>query len=313
VIVVQFVGESAFKFVLAVPVIAGALLVAMVLGGDLVELLGGALRESAAIVAAALLDHPVALAAFLVAFTIVLLGGAALMFVVKAGTVWTLVQAERRAGPLERPPLRRAAFGQANHFSVERFLEGSGRLWRRYLRLGAALLAAYALSGALYLVVVFVAYRLSGAPGAMVGWTAAAALCATMLVLWITVVNVTYLLVQMVIAAEDVSVRRAVLIVRAFITARYGELGMAFGVLLALVLTATAASVLATAALGLISFLPFAGFAVFPLQVVAWVVRGMVFQYLGLTALATYATSYRRYREGAGDVRQLSGHRMRTA
>ena len=87
VIVVQFVGESAFKFVLAVPVIAGALLVAMVLGGDLVELLGGALRESAAIVAAALLDHPVALAAFLVAFTIVLLGGAVLMFVVKAGTV----------------------------------------------------------------------------------------------------------------------------------------------------------------------------------------------------------------------------------
>jgi hypothetical protein len=313
VIVVQFVAESAFKLVLAVPVIAGALLVAMSLGGDLVELLGGELRESAAIVAGALLEHPAALASFVVAFAIVLLGGSALMFVVKAGTVWTLVHAERGAGPIERPPLRMAAFRQADHFSIERFLEGCGRLWRRYLRLGAALLAAYALSGALYLLVVYVVYRLSGAPGAMIGWTAAAAVCATMLVVWITLVNLVYLLLQMVMAAEDVSVRRAVIVVREFITARSVELGLAFGVLLVLVVTAMAASLLATAALGLISFVPFAGFAVFPLQIVAWVVRGMVFQYLGLTALATYATSFRRFREGSGDIRRMPSSRMRTA
>ena len=46
-------------------------------------------------------------------------------------------------------------------------------------------------------------------------------------------------------------------------------------------------------ALGLISFGPFVGLAVFPLQAIAWFVRGMLFQYLGLTALGSYLTLYR--------------------
>jgi hypothetical protein len=43
----------------------------------------------------------------------------------------------------------------------------------------------------------------------------------------------------------------------------------------------------------LISFVPFVGLAVFPLQAIAWFVRGMLFQYLGLTALGSYLTLYR--------------------
>jgi hypothetical protein len=51
---------------------------------------------------------------------------------------------------------------------------------------------------------------------------------------------------------------------------------------------ATGASILATTQLGLIGFVPFIGLAALPLQVLAWLVRGVVFQFVGLTGLATY-------------------------
>ena len=57
---------------------------------------------------------------------------------------------------------------------------------------------------------------------------------------------------------------------------------------LGLVLLTTAASILATAALGLIAFVPLVGLAALPLQLIAWLVRGVVFQYIGLTALVAY-------------------------
>jgi hypothetical protein len=53
-------------------------------------------------------------------------------------------------------------------------------------------------------------------------------------------------------------------------------------------LMATGASILATTQLGLISFVPFIGLAALPLQVFAWLVRGVVFQFVGLTGVATY-------------------------
>jgi len=53
-------------------------------------------------------------------------------------------------------------------------------------------------------------------------------------------------------------------------------------------LMATGASILATTALGLIAFVPFVGLAALPLQVFAWLVRGIVFQFVGLTGVATY-------------------------
>src|SRR5204862_2333254 len=67
------------------------------------------------------------------------------------------------------------------------------------------------------------------------------------------------------------------------------------GVVLALVIAATGVSLLATAALGLIAFVPFVGLAVLPLQLLAWVFRGVVFQFLGLTSIGAYL---RLYREG---------------
>jgi hypothetical protein len=85
-----------------------------------------------------------------------------------------------------------------------------------------------------------------------------------------------------------------------------------FGVVFALVVLATLASVLAAAGLGLIAFVPFIGLLVFPLQLAAWILRGVLFQYLGLTALGAYLTQYRahlresglepRYPADAGDL-----------
>jgi hypothetical protein len=64
------------------------------------------------------------------------------------------------------------------------------------------------------------------------------------------------------------------------------------------VLLTTAASILATAALGLIAFVPLIGLAALPLQLIAWLVRGVVFQYIGLTALSAYLRAYHNLREG---------------
>ena len=58
---------------------------------------------------------------------------------------------------------------------------------------------------------------------------------------------------------------------------------------------ATIASILATAGLGLIAFVPLVGLAMVPLQVAAWLLRGFVFEYLALTALGAYLTQYRHY------------------
>jgi hypothetical protein len=52
------------------------------------------------------------------------------------------------------------------------------------------------------------------------------------------------------------------------------------------------ASALAWSGVGLIAFVPLIGLAVIPLQLAALVVRGLVFEYLGLTALGAYVTLY---------------------
>ena len=84
IIAIQFVAETTFRVLLAVPVIGAAILVAALLGGDLADLLRGNLREIFSTIAGALISEPVALVAFIGAFSIVLLGGSTLMFLVKA-------------------------------------------------------------------------------------------------------------------------------------------------------------------------------------------------------------------------------------
>lgn len=293
VVLIQFVSESTVKLLVGVPVAGGVLLAALALGRDIGDLVGGDARDVVAAVGATLVEQPLAFVSFVAAIAIALAGGGVLGFLVKGGTVSVLAAGEREAGAIEYLPLRVPVLARASGYTVEAFLAGCRQLFRRYLRLGVALFGVYLLSGGLYLAVVFGGYRAVEGAGFAMGWTVVAAICSVMLVLWITVVNLLYLLLQMTVALEDCSVRVAVRIVVAFLEQRGRDVGVVFLLLFALVVFATVASLVATAGLSLVSFVPLLGFAAFPLQAIAWLVRGLVFQYLGLTALGAYLALYR--------------------
>ena len=110
----------------------------------------------------------------------------------------------------------------------------------------------------------------------------------------VTIINLLYLLTQIAITADDCDVPTALARMTGLLYARPVELSIVFASTLSLLALGIAASLLATAALGLIAFVPFVGLAALPLQVAAWIVRSFVFQYLGLTALVAYVHLYRR-------------------
>jgi hypothetical protein len=124
-------------------------------------------------------------------------------------------------------------------------------------------------------------------------WRLAAASASAALVMSITVLNFLYLLCQIVMAVEDCAVRDAIVRVVRVLRGQFKLMVSIFGATLGLVLLTTAASILATAALGLIGFVPLVGLAALPLQLIAWLMRGVVFQYIGLTALVAYTRVYR--------------------
>ncbi|HEX5478384.1 MAG TPA: hypothetical protein VFY79_01560 [Dehalococcoidia bacterium] len=311
-VVVQFVAESTLKLLLAVPIVGGAFLVALLIDTSLSDLLQGDVREMVVSIVSALTGSPAALVAFVLAFLLVAIGGSVMTFVVKGGTVAILAEAERVAGPIERPPLRFESVRRAAVWGIDPFVAGSTRLWRRYVRIGAGLLIVYVVTAALYLGCVLGGYALVGNSGILLGWTVIAAFASSALIVWITIVNFFYLMVQMVVAVEDVSVRRGTRLALAFVYGHLREVAAVFGVVLVFVVLATAASILATAGLGLIAFVPLVGLAVLPLQLAAWLVRGFVFEYIALAALGAYLSHYRWYQRGAGapaSLREIPGKR----
>ena len=298
-VAVQFVTESMLKLLLAVPTIGGLFLVMLLVETDIDNVLAGSLRDIAGTIFHALRGNPVAFLCFAVAFVLVLFAGSALTFVVKGGTVSLLAAAEASAGNIERPPVRLDALRRLNRVHIDPFLDECRRLWRRYLRLGGCLLIAYAVTAVLYLAIVIGGYALAEGTPILLGWTVIAAIISSALVVWITLINLVYLLTQMIMAVEDVSVRTAAKRVIVFIRSALREIAAIFGVVLLLVGVATVGSILATAGLGLIAFVPFAGLAVVPLQFAAWLLRGFVFQYLALTALGGYLAQYRLFAQPA--------------
>lgn len=300
VIVVQLVAETLLKVTIAVPVLAGVFLVAVDLGADAIDLLQGDLLNSVRLVYASLSASPIALAAFVSSVALATIGAAIFTFIAKAGTVATLVRAEAQAGPIEHAPLRWLGFTRAAAWSIEGFLEGCRRLSRRYVRLGLMLLAIYVLTGAAYLSFLYGGMRVMAEGGVIAGWPFIALAASSALIVWVTLVNLVYLLVQMIMAADDIGVRAAARRLARFAYDDARQVAGIYGVVLVLILMAAAASLLATAGLGLIAFVPLAGFTVLPLQLAAWLLRGVVFQFLGLTAFTAYLAQYRRYGEGAG-------------
>jgi hypothetical protein len=296
VVVLQFVAQTTFQVLLAVPIVGAAILVTVLLGTDLADILQGSLRDIFTAIASTLLSEPLALVAFVTAFTIVLLGGSVLMFAVKGGTLEVLLAAEAIAGPIEHEPITLERLKAASRFSLARFTAGCARLFRPFLSLGLILIVVYGVSVAAYVAFVVYGYRAADGRALVIGWTLIAAMAAAALIGWITIINLLYLLTQIAIAVEGVGIGDAMRVVARFIRAEFRELVAVFVVVLALVVAATLASALAWSGVGLIAFVPLVGLAVFPLQIAALLLRGIVFEYLGLLALGAYLSLYTRSR-----------------
>jgi hypothetical protein len=277
---IQATADSIFKLLIATPVIGGLFLVGLVIGTAPAELMSLEWREMAATIITSLLSHPAVLTAFLASLTVVVVGGSLFIFLIKAG------------GPVEHPPLHFDLVSRASKFSAEYYIQAAGSLFPRYARLGLVLMAVYLVSGGLYL---GAAYE-SGLRGGVGGLLTL--VMTVSFVSWITLTNLVYLLLQIVIAADDCSVAKAWPRVGAFVRQERRGVSAVFGVVLALVVAGTGVSLLATAALGLIAFVPFVGLAVLPMQLLAWVFRGIVFQFLGVASIGAYLRLYREFADG---------------
>lgn len=282
---IQASADSLFKMLLAAPVIGGVFLVALAVGSDPQSLIALGSRELTTIIVSALLAHPLALAAFLLALGVVAVGGSLFVFLIKAGTISTLVRSDRDTGAIEEGPLHLETLARASRFGVDDYVLAARTLFPRYARLGGILMSIYLISGAGYLALVATGVLGQGF------WITAAT--TVLFVIWITLVNLLYLLVQIVMTADDCGVAAAARRVAAFLRVARGDVILVFLLVLGLVVFATAASLAATAALGLVAFVPFFGLAAIPLQVLAWLLRGLVFQYLGLTSVGAYLKLYR--------------------
>jgi hypothetical protein len=297
VVVIQSVADTTFKLLLAVPIVGGAFLVTTLLGRDFSDVLQGSLRDVLVGVASTLAARPLALASYLFGFALVLVGGSLLMFLVKGGTVAVLVRADRLAGTVERPPLRIAGFRRAMQFSIEAFTGGCARFFRRYIALGIVLTLLYIVVAALCLLAAYGLYRLGGGRPLLLGSVAAIGIA--LFVALVTVVNVLYLLAQVVVSVHDDRVGPAIAEVSRFVRGEFWKVSRVFGVTVLLLVLATLLSVAATWGFYLIAYVPLAGLIVLPLQLGAWLLRNLAFEYLGLTALSAYLSLYRAF---VGDV-----------
>lgn len=302
--IVQAVADSLFKLLVAAPLFGGIFLVALVVGAEPGTLLSLEWRELAATIAASLLSRPMVLLAWLAALAVVIGGGSLFVFLIKGGAVSIMVRGERQAGPIEHPPLLPSVVAQASAYSAEAFIEGASRLFPAYARLGLVLIALYLASGASFLAFV-AAIRSSGE-----GWGLTALMTAGF-VAWITLINFVYLLTQIVIASDGCAVATAIPRAMAFIRRERRTVGSVFLVVLALVVFATGASVLATTALGLIAFVPLFGVIFIPLSLLAWMLRALVFQYIGLSSIGAYLKLYREANPGLVEGRVHGHDRLR--
>ena len=278
VVAVQFVADSIFTALLAVPVAGGAMLVLLTSGLAPGDVIRQGVRRAVPAVAAALLAHPIALAAFLAAVLLVLLGGSLLLAFIKGGTIAVLVAVGARGRPgraaaaarrgrtprqsvLARARDRRSAAAVrtlrvARRRAVRRLQSPSWR--RRSARWSAS--ARPTRPG-----------RRRASPGSRPRWPAPSRSSTCCICSRRSRSRSTTATSARRWRGSD-----------ACSTHQPFALGFVFASTLSLLALGIAASLLATAALGLIAFVPFVGLAALPLQVAAWVVRSFVFQYLGL-------------------------------
>ena len=148
VVVVEFAIESLFKFALAVPVVGGALMVAVLVGDDVRTFFGRgrargrrsrvgvlwAARRSRSRPSSAPSRSSRSAAALV-------------MFVVKGGTLAVLVASERSAGDVEQQPVHLDALRRAYASRSARVIEAARAFGRRAAWLALGLSVAYVVIG----------------------------------------------------------------------------------------------------------------------------------------------------------------------
>lgn len=312
-ILVQFIVVSVSRLALAVPIVGGVFMVAVLSNADVTSVFSDGLRSAAGLVIASLLHKPVALWSFVVALGVVAVGSGIVSWLAQAGVMGTLTAGERLAGDIHRPPLRMEALSRAGTFTIETFLGWASKFGRRFVLLGAWLYAGYACVGTAAVAALAVVARLAERDG----WSAimplsAVSVTAAVLVT-VAALQLVQALLQTIMTSDDCRLSAAVARLRLFLLHDARQVLGIFGVVLALVVLATAASVLATAGLALVAWVPFVGLAVVPLQLAAWLTRGLVFHYMDLSAWSAYQSQYRRYADPEAADTDVRPVRMFTA
>jgi hypothetical protein len=297
VVLVEFAIWALFELSLGIPVLGGALMVAVLLGFDFDGLLAQGLRNTADLIVGSLLSAPVALGAFLLALGVVAAGGLILVFVVRAGTLTVLASGERAASDLHRAPIHVAGLKLANAWTLAAVYGGVQRYGGRCASLGAALSLTYLVIIAATLGAIALAFRLAAGPAGASAWVVLVVLATSAGFLSGTVASLVFDLARIVVVTDDCGVGEALRRAKRFVVKDARHVLGIFAVTSLIVFLATAAWLVATANIAFIGFVPVVGLLVAPLQAAIWIVRGLVFHYLNIATLMAYQTQYRRFRE----------------
>lgn len=296
VVLVDFAVGSFCKLALALPVVGGALMVTAVAGVDVRSVLADGIRSAADIVVGSLSTSPAALGAFLVAVVLVAIGGEVISFIVKAGTLSVLVQADRIAGDVHRLPIGLDVLRRAHAFRLEILVEAGRRFARRGIVLALWLGVAYLAVAVAYLALV--SWGLFGVALSWVpAWAGLMVLATSGAVVGVGLANVAYTLLRVVIVTDDCEIGEAFRRLGRFVIEDARQVIGIFAVIGGVEIVATVAALLAAAGLAPVAYLPVASLVLVPIQLAFWLVRALLFESLSLSAVAAYQTQYRRFSE----------------
>jgi hypothetical protein len=299
VVLIDFAATSLYKLALSVPVLGGSLVVASLVGADMRTIVGDEMRATADLVVGSLATAPVALAAFLLALAVVAIGGEAVLFIIKSGTFSVLVIADRQSGDVHRMPVGSETFARASAFTLEAVLTGATRFARRAVTLALWLGVGYVTVGLAYVGAVSAGIDPESRWAWWPTWPLVVFLATGAGLALIAVVSLAYDLLRVIVVTDDCSVPAAVGRLRRFVVGDARQVLGVFAVICGVQVVAALVSLLATAGLAIVGYVPLVSLIFVPLQAAAWVLRGILFEALALSALATYQVQYRRF-EGAG-------------
>lgn len=295
VVAIELVLETVLKAAVAVPILGGAFMVAVLLGADVRSLVDGGIRTMAEQILNLLTNAPAAFSSFVVAIAVVGFGGSIIMFVIKAGTLAVLVEGEQRAPDADRVSVRVEWFRRSAAFRADLLLGAITRFRGRSILLAVALGIAYVAIAFVYGTLMRASFGLTEDPVWVSVWPFVVAVITSAGLVTIAAINLFYDLTRVVMVADDCAIRVAVRRLWRFVVADVRQVLGIFGVMGAISALATVAALVATAGLALISWVPIVGLIVLPLQVVAWLVRGLVFQFMDLMTIVAYESQYRRF------------------